>query len=182
MFIKKIFFLILIADFIGQLSATVYTCNSSAVCGCSRQPAVLGRIVGGEGATLQTWDWAVSLYINGALCGGSIISSSWVITAAHCVLRVSPSQITVYAGSIQRLSGTQIRSVSSVIVHQSYSSVTFVNDIALLRLSSSLDLTSNGVRPICIPPVSSAQLAQGEWPSPPTTVSLFISWHSDSSQ
>ena len=153
-----------------------YSCNSSAACGCSSNPASLSRIVGGESAGTSTWGWAVSLAITSgsgtALCGGAILSSSWIITAAHCVYGSSASQITVYAGSNTRYSG-QSRVASSVTVHPSYISSTKENDIALIRLGTSLTMTS-AVKTICIPSVSSETLAAGEWPSANLYVCYFI--------
>ncbi len=68
-----------------------YPCDPNAQCGCSLKPASLTRIVGGEEAGDGTWGWAVLLNIgNGGLCGGSIISDSWIITAAHCLADVAP--------------------------------------------------------------------------------------------
>ncbi|CAF92228.1 unnamed protein product, partial [Tetraodon nigroviridis] len=43
------------------------------------------RIVGGTLADKDKWGWQVSLHWRGRhVCGGAIISSHWVITAAHC--------------------------------------------------------------------------------------------------
>ena len=46
------------------------------------------RIVGGQDAKQGSYPWQVSLYIGaggdgGGLCGGSILSENWVITASH---------------------------------------------------------------------------------------------------
>jgi len=45
------------------------------------------RIVGGVETEVNEYPWMVSL-VNGNgyyhFCGGSIISSQWVVTAAHC--------------------------------------------------------------------------------------------------
>ncbi len=155
---------------------TVYSCNASVSCGCSRNSTVLTRIVGGETASAATWSWAVSLNIaNTYLCGGSIISSSWVITAAHCVNGVKASTITVYAGSNLRWSGTQSRVASQVIVHPDYNTDTYVNDIALLKLATPLIMTDPFVSQICLPSVSSTVLSSGEWPPAGTTVSVHSS-------
>lgn len=43
------------------------------------------RIVGGSPAPLGSWPWLVNLQLNGELmCGGVLVDSSWVVTAAHC--------------------------------------------------------------------------------------------------
>ena len=166
------FLAILLLSIVDLSHQTVYSCDLTASCGCSSQPVSTSRIVGGETAASGTWGWAVSISINGAsLCGGSIISSSWVITAAHCVSGSMASRITIYAGSNQRWVGTQTRTVSRVIVHSSYDSLNFVNDIALLQLASPLNMSDPNVRTICLPSVSTSTLASGEWPSVATTVS-----------
>ena len=127
-----------------QSHQTVYSCNASASCGCSSNPAVLTRIVGGEAANSSTWGWAVSISIARIyLCGGSIISDSWVITAAHCVEGRTSSQVTVYAGSTRQWVGTQTRAVANIFRHSNYNSVTYVNDIALLQLQSPLNMSGS---------------------------------------
>jgi secreted trypsin-like serine protease len=151
---------------------TTYTCNPSASCGCSTNSATLTRIVGGQNAASATWGWAVSVSVAGTyLCGGSILSSSWVITAAHCVKGYTASQITIYAGSTARFSGTQSSSGSNLIVHPNYNSATYVNDLALLQLANPLSMSDPYVSTICLPTVSSATLSAGEWPAVNTSVS-----------
>lgn len=170
--ILTVFFLSLL---IQSAASTTYTCNPSVTCGCSANSATLTKIVGGQTAGQATWGWAVSLYIGGSLCGGSIVSASWIITAAHCVYGKSANQITVYAGSNDKLSGTQIRYVLTINRHQSYGPSTYLNDIALLELTSPLTMSSSYVSAICLPSVSSSTLSSTEWPSASTTVSILIS-------
>jgi secreted trypsin-like serine protease len=41
---------------------------------------------GGANATLKQFPWQVYLIADGfRVCGGSIISNKWILTAAHCV-------------------------------------------------------------------------------------------------
>ena len=134
----------------------VYSCNASASCGCSSQPAILSKIVGGENATANTWGWAVSLWLNqSALCGGTILSSSWVLTAAHCVYNLAPSQVIVSAATNQLLGETQASYASSIIVHPSYNPTTYINDIALIKILSPFDMTSPAIAKICLPVATS---------------------------
>jgi secreted trypsin-like serine protease len=170
------YFVIILLTVVRSSHQTLYPCNASASCGCSTNSATLTRIVGGQAAGSATWSWAVSINIaNTYLCGGSIISSSWVLTAAHCVNGVTASTITVYGGSNIRWSGTQTSVASQVIVHPDYNTETYVNDIALLKLATPLVMTDPFVSQICLPSVSSTVLSSGEWPPVGTTVSVHSS-------
>ena len=157
-------------------SQTAYTCSANASCGCSSNSAILTKIVDGESAASQTWGWMASLRYSSTgahFCGGSIISAWHILTAAHCVTQfTSASAVRVYVGSIYLSNTVQARSVSKIVIHENYSATTFVNDIAVLKLSSSLDLVQAGVDVICLPNVSSVVLASGEYPVPNTNVRI----------
>jgi secreted trypsin-like serine protease len=170
------FSIIILLTVIQSSYQVIYPCNPWAVCGCSTNPVSITRIVEGEDAATATWGWAVSIYLADTyLCAGSIISNSWVITAAHCVNRYTASQIRIYAGSIFQGTGTQSRVSSQIIMHPFYQPDTYVNDIALLRLSFPLSMNDPSIGVICIPSVASAILSAGEWPPAGTTVSDYIS-------
>ena len=171
---------ILIIVFLGTVGLsheTVYSCNASASCGCSMNPAVVSRIIGGEAANSSTWGWTVSLFINGTnytkLCGGSIISDSWVITAAHCVSGYISSQVIACAGSTLLWTGTQIRVVRNIIMHPNYNSPPFANDIALLQLQFPFNMSDPNLSLVCLPSVNETTLSMGEWPSAGTTVNVL---------
>lgn len=43
------------------------------------------RIMGGEACSIYQWPWQVALIANGEqVCGGSLVTSQWIVTAAHC--------------------------------------------------------------------------------------------------
>ncbi|XP_029924952.1 transmembrane protease serine 2 [Myripristis murdjan] len=136
------------------------SCSENAVslhcidCGVS-DAAPSTRIVGGTMAARGAWPWQVSLQINGHhLCGGSIISAYWIVSAAHCFEEFSNPEIwIVYSGhvSLQAMSnrGTTVR---KIISHEKYDAATSDNDIALLKLNTPLTF-SREVRPVCLPNV-----------------------------
>ncbi|XP_057193678.1 serine protease 27-like [Triplophysa rosa] len=121
---------------------------------CGRAP-LNTRIVGGVDATDGSWPWQVSLHSStygGHFCGGSLINNEWVLTAAHCLSGVTTSSIHVYLGrkTQQEVNVHEVsRTVSSLIIHTAYSSITNDNDIALLRLSSPVTFTDY-IRPVCL--------------------------------
>ena len=164
--------LIIAVNAIAVTTQTVYSCNRTATCGCSRNSATISRIVGGEAANDATWGWVVSIAVGDrSLCGGSILSPSWIISAAHCFDGFSATDLVIYAGSKYRWTGSQNRTVSRVIMHTSYNSMTFENDIALLYLSAPLSLNDSNVNRICLPPTdNTTDSSPVEWPPADTSV------------
>ncbi|XP_071994914.1 transmembrane protease serine 2 [Engystomops pustulosus] len=122
-------------------------------CGQSTKQVPSSRIVGGTAARSGDWPWQVSLLIRQShVCGGSIITPDWIVTAAHCVEGnyAYPSLWTVYAGSTQKLGG-QAFLVDKIISHPNYNTETKDNDIALMRLKTSLSFTGSNIKPVCLP-------------------------------
>ncbi|KAM3869115.1 transmembrane protease serine 2 [Diretmus argenteus] len=137
------------------------SCSGQAVslrcieCGTS-EAAPRTRIVGGTEAANGAWPWQVSLQIRSQhVCGGSIISPYWILSAAHCFTDYSyPGAWTVHSGdvSLYKMSMGNGNSVRRIISHEKYDKDTNDNDIALMRLSTPLTF-SRTVRPVCLPNV-----------------------------
>ncbi|XP_042342683.1 transmembrane protease serine 2-like [Plectropomus leopardus] len=116
------------------------------------------RASGGQMASSGAWPWQVSLQVAGShRCGGAVISPYWIVTAAHCVARASsPGDWAVYVGILDPSDSlfNPAYSVSRIIAHEGFNSVTRMNDIALMRLSKPLDITaSSNIGPVCLPNV-----------------------------
>ncbi|EDW35581.1 GL17142 [Drosophila persimilis] len=106
-------------------------------------PQLDGRIVGGSATTISSFPWQISLQRSGShSCGGSVYSANIIVTAAHCLQSVSASTLQVRAGSTYWSSGGTAVKVASFKNHEGYNANTMVNDIAVIRLSSSLGFSS----------------------------------------
>ncbi|RDD36262.1 Trypsin epsilon [Trichoplax sp. H2] len=104
------------------------------------------KIVGGYEAKKHEFPFIISLQRYGShFCGGSIVSSTRVLTAAHCTRAVSYWQITANAGrhNVRTSESTgQSKSVSSMSEHWGYNSNTYRYDVAVIRLSSAFTFNS----------------------------------------
>jgi secreted trypsin-like serine protease len=131
-----------------------YECNRSLdECGCSLANVVLSddnqqlssTNTTGEDAFPYSWSMIVSIRVNSTkhMCTGTILSDSFILTAAHCVSSQSNSTKIMVAAGIHSLSQyvTSIRRVDQVYIHENYTSQTsHLHDIAVLHLEQPLDL------------------------------------------
>ncbi|KAL1022330.1 hypothetical protein UPYG_G00025220 [Umbra pygmaea] len=109
------------------------------------------RIVGGNVSKPGQFPWQASLhYKNQHLCGGSIITPQWIVTAAHCVegIDTDPMHWTVYVGLTDLpLNGALSQSVEKIVYHANYQPQGFSYDIALLKLTEPLTFNEVLLRP-----------------------------------
>ncbi|XP_065087116.1 melanization protease 1-like [Ochlerotatus camptorhynchus] len=137
------------------------------------------RIIGGEETEKEQFRWTVALEYNqgkkqGILCGGSLINTKYVITAAHCVANVTVKELTIRLGEWDLGNNPDCEedddqdcnpdvvnaTISKIIIHPRYGNQR--NDIALLRLTEALpDNYTTHILPICLP--SSAELRQNSF-------------------
>lgn len=100
------------------------------------------RIVGGYEATPGAWPWTAALVEtgqepgDGQFCGGTLVSDTWIVTAAHCVEGETTSSIEVYLGLHDLRDDGEKHSISRIISHPKYDSETEDYDIALIELDS----------------------------------------------
>ncbi|OWF53441.1 Transmembrane protease serine 2 [Mizuhopecten yessoensis] len=126
--------------------------RSTTKCGMSEVPHT--KIVGGTVATPGEYPWQVSLRFNGQhMCGGTLISNQWVLTATHCFEDTGRSHWTVATGVHDRghIYTTQVHRAVNVISHQGYDKTTHHNDATLVKLEKPIDITSTNVRIACLP-------------------------------
>ncbi|XP_058461599.1 melanization protease 1-like [Malaya genurostris] len=154
----------------GPRANSKMTLPDKSICGIDN----LGqRIYGGAATELDQFRWTVALEYNQAgtreiKCGGSLINTRYVLTAAHCVTTVTPEQLVLRLGEWDLNNDpdcdeykncndpVRFESVEEIIVHPKFGRKH--NDIALLRLKTPLpEAYTNYILPICLPTSESLQ-------------------------
>jgi len=165
---------------------TSYVCNKTSSCGCGKNDVALtsSRIVGGENAIENSWPMIVSIRLNGAQshsCGGTILSNSYILTAAHCLRQVSvehPTGITIAAGMTNRSDPLQIiHNVDRIYMHPNYTSMPrdYRHDIALLHIDQPFVFEPNSnLTKTCIHRIDPS-LSTSQYPKNGTRLSV-IGW------
>ncbi|XP_037535966.1 tissue-type plasminogen activator [Nematolebias whitei] len=142
--------------------------NNRATCGqrfdnTLNQPTF--RMFGGKQSdiTEQPWQAAINVYqpryrTHFHRCGGVLINSCWVLSAAHCFeINDNAEKLGVVLGRTfrkQNSSSEQIFSVEKYWIHEKFDNETFDNDIAILKLKTDFGIcaiNSAEVRPVCLP-------------------------------
>ena len=151
-------------------------CNDCPTCQCGLVQRT-SRIVGGQQTEVNEYPWQAALVSSSSrrlFCGGSLVNSGWVLTAAHCTdcnqctkclphctEGTSPGRITVSLGDHDISSSTEAASIAiaiaEIVEHPQYTgdndnAGTTDYDFSLLRLTTAVDFAANPhIRPACLP-------------------------------
>ncbi|XP_071650285.1 serine protease ea-like [Temnothorax longispinosus] len=134
------------------------------------------KVVGGNKTGIFQYPWmALIAYDTGRpnpefRCGGTVISSRYILTAAHCVttlpaglrligVRIGDHDINKERDCERDNNGQEVFcaeqyqdfGVDSVRFHPDYTRTRLQNDIALIRLNDSVDFRPRNAKPICLP-------------------------------
>ena len=118
-------------------------------------PAQAHAVMGGSNVPAGAAPYAVALLsgtsrdgedFQRVFCGGSVVGSRTVLTAAHCV-SATRGRLEVLVGrtNLLDLGGRRVR-VAAIAVHPAFDPVTFHADVALLTLAAPA-----GVTPVALP-------------------------------
>jgi hypothetical protein len=160
---RLLFFLLCNCSSLLLIQAIIFECKSTDPCGCSLNNVdINSRIVSGETVAYRSWGWAVSVRnsYDIHICGGTILSKYFILTAAHCFRRVSeeylPYSVAMGVDSLLSITG-QIRIVSQIIIHPKWNFTSKENDIAILKLNTSIFMDDMNIAKICLPKVTKLQ-------------------------
>ncbi|XP_006027591.2 transmembrane protease serine 11B-like protein [Alligator sinensis] len=113
----------------------------------------VARITGGRLAQAGEWPWQASIQLNGMhRCGASIISNTWLVTAAHCFRGVKDPRVWTASFGTVRRPPKERRAIQSIIVHEQYADYLYNHeyDIAVMKLATPLPFTSE-IHSVCLP-------------------------------
>jgi secreted trypsin-like serine protease len=135
-------------------------------CGKQKYQPSKARIVGGVYANPNSWPWLVRLYTDGYRCGGALIDTRHVLTAAHCIHTPTVTEnFFAYIGehdTNQQVDGEQRIVAERIFKHQDYNEITKENDIAIIRLSKPVTI-SDKINIICLPGPEALNTNQTVW-------------------
>jgi len=115
----------------------------------------------GQETEANEYPWQAAVVYRGynwPFCGGSVVNSRWVLSAAHCFTREYnthiPSNIQVLLGNHKNSdSNDHMRvDVAEINNHERYNSQTDDFDFSMLKLSQEINWAANPqIRPACLP-------------------------------
>jgi secreted trypsin-like serine protease len=102
-------------------------------------------IVGGTTTTAATYPYVMQITdaSQNQFCGGTLVSATKVVTAAHCMVDETTSSVRVVGGRTYR-NGTNgtVSKVTKIWIHPSYTDATNGDDVAVLTLATAMPYTA----------------------------------------
>jgi secreted trypsin-like serine protease len=146
----KLFSIAFVAFF---LVAALFASAQDQPSGTPRDFTKRDKIVGGRFAILANWPGQAVLRLVSAsgpkyMCGGTLVTSQTVLTAAHCVkgyyqndgnwydVEGRPAEIVLDADDLRQVKANNIHQIADVVIHPQYQSASKGNDIALIQLKA----------------------------------------------
>ncbi|XP_045393267.1 neurotrypsin [Lemur catta] len=137
----------------------------ASVCGLRLLHRRQKRIIGGKNSLRGGWPWQVSLRLKSPhgggrlLCGATLLSSCWVLTAAHCFKRYGngTKNYAIRVGDYHTLVPEEFEEeigIEQIVIHREYRPDSSDYDIALVRLQGPeghCARLSSHVLPACLP-------------------------------
>jgi len=159
----------------GSTPISLPSTSASGSCKCGIKKT--SRIVGGSETEVNEYPWIAAFDFNGqdgtspGGCAATLISTNWAVTASHCFYNTQ-GQLTVTKDSMSLVLGVHDRTgttdtnrkvltIAEIVLHPSYNFDTSENDIALLKISESVDI--DAWSPACLPTSGADFTGQNGW-------------------
>lgn len=155
--VSLIFFIQLISLTISQSQNVKLTKLNTLKCSAPARQRV-PHILRGQSVPKGDYPWHAAIFTVTDLssqyfCGGTLISSDTVLTAAHCLLedkkKLSPDTMLVRFGVTRLYFDGEGHEVFKTIAHSLFNEYNFRHDIGLIRLKTTVEFTDY-IRPACL--------------------------------
>jgi len=154
---------------VGKYHPIRYNSNGAVAEEQERIDGAGPRVVNGWPADEAEWPWIAALLNNGRqFCGGSLIDSKHILTAAHCVAHMSRNDV---ANLKVRLGDYKIKQqgetvlfeskAARVVRHKEFSQQTLHKDVAIITMENPVPSNMPHIRPVCLAPFG-GELYEGE--------------------